>query len=75
MTSIEKGTACYTFVVGIGKLLLMVSPIKEQAMKHNSSPNAFSWIAAITFILVYLFLVNPWVNNLGQESDEHRRGA
>ena len=34
-------------------------------MKHNSSPNAFSWIAAITFILVYIFMVNPWVNNLG----------
>jgi hypothetical protein len=67
MTSIGKGLACYTFFVGIGKLLLMVSPIKEQAMKHNSSPNAISWIAAIAFILVYLFLVNPWVSNLGND--------
>lgn len=34
-------------------------------MKNGSSKQFFSWVAAIAFILAYLFFVNPWVNNLG----------
>lgn len=34
-------------------------------MNTRSSKQFFSWVAAIAFILAYLFIVNPWVNNLG----------
>lgn len=34
-------------------------------MKNGSAKQFLSWVAAIACILAYLFLVNPWVNNLG----------
>jgi hypothetical protein len=34
-------------------------------MNNRSTKQFFSWVAAIAFILAYLFFVNPWVNNLG----------
>jgi len=34
-------------------------------MRNGSSKQLLSWVAAIAFILAYLFFVNPWVNNLG----------
>lgn len=34
-------------------------------MKTNSPTPFISWVAAIAFIMAYLFIVNPWVNNLG----------
>jgi len=37
-------------------------------MNNGSSKQFLSWVAAITFILAYLFFVNPWVNNLGINS-------